>query len=381
MTNDVSAIAITPSQLAETLAYTLPYSSVMLWGNVGIGKSQILREQLPALFPRIVAAVEALRNIQINFDPETDEVRIVEIRLGDFDLLDIAGVPFVQNGKQRRALSDLWVEPEEGKRLFIIYLFDEFPQASRAHQTVIQRLGDEGRVSNYELAGHPKTDYNCEKGLGLCVFAGNRQKDKAQSVGMGNQTGTRLVHYTLTPSTENWLTWGAENDIDPVVLAWIKQMPEYLHKLDPNQRGQEHPTGCTPRGLEKLSHALRMCPPPELEMSIYSGIIGEEAARSFIAICHAGRSINIDEAFTDPDNAPIPDEVGHQFATASLLIRRATKDNFANIVTYLSRHGEGGWSSPEIMVFVVEAIKRRVPIVAETATYRDWSLKWADIRS
>jgi hypothetical protein len=33
------------------------------------------------------------------------------------------------------------------------------------------------------------------------------------------------------------------------------------------------------------------------------------------------------------------------------------------------------------MVFVVEAIKRRVPIVAETATYRDGSLKWADIRS
>ena len=53
----------------------------------------------------------------------------------------------------------------------------------------------------------------------------------------------------------------------------------------------------------------------------------------------------------------------------------------ANIVTYLSRHGEGGWTSPEIMVFVVEAIKRRVPILAETATYRDWSLKWADIRS
>jgi hypothetical protein len=217
MTNDVSAISITPSQLAEALAYTLPYSSAMLWGNVGIGKSQILREQLPALFPRIVEAVEEIRNIQINFDPDIDEVKIVEIRLGDYDLLDIAGVPFVQNGKQRRALSDMWVEPEEGKRLFIIYLFDEFPQASRAHQTVIQRLGDEGRVSNYELAGHPKVDYNCEKGLGLCVFAGNRQKDKAQSVGMGIQTGTRLAHFTLTPSVEDWLNWGAEKDRKSVV--------------------------------------------------------------------------------------------------------------------------------------------------------------------
>jgi len=32
-------------------------------------------------------------------------------------------------------------------------------------------------------------------------------------------------------------------------------------------------------------------------------------------------------------------------------------------------------------VFVVEAIKRRVPLVAETATYRDFALRWADIRS
>ena len=116
-------------------------------------------------------------------------------------------------------------------------------------------------------------------------------------------------------------------------------------------------------------------------MPIYSGLVGEEAARAYISIAHAARSISIGEALVDPDNAPVPTEVGHQFAAASLLIRRATKDNFANIVTYLSRHGEGGWTSPEIMVFVVEAIKRRVPLVAETVTYRDWSLKWADIRS
>jgi hypothetical protein len=198
---------------------------------------------------------------------------------------------------------------------------------------------------------------------------------------MGIQTGTRLAHFTLTASVEDWLNWGAENDIDPVVMAFVRQMPEYLHKVDPSQKGMEHPTGSTPRGLEKLSHAVKGCPPPEIEVPVYSGIVGEECARSFIAIAHCARSISIDEALVDPDNAPIPDEVGHQFATASLLIRRANKDNFANIVTYLSRHGEGGWSSPEIMVFVVEAIKRRVPIVAETATYRDWSLKWADIRS
>ena len=96
---------------------------------------------------------------------------------------------------------------------------------------------------------------------------------------------------------------------------------------------------------------------------------------------HAARSINIDEALIDPENAEIPQEVGHQFATASLLIRRANTENFDNIVKYVERVGDGEFSTPEIGVFVVEAIKRRVPVLAETVTYRDFSLRWADIRA
>ena len=377
--NDISAIAITPSQLPVVLSYALPISPVMIWGNVGLGKSEIIREAVPKIFEDIAEQIKANRGLDaVPFD---GNAQVWERRINDYDMLDFSGLPYAENGIQHRAVADIWPNVGGEGKVYGVLFLDEFAQAGREKQTVIQRLFDEGRVGDYVLPGHYKSDPDCERGLVLIVLASNRQKDRANSHGMGIQTGTRLTHFTLTPSVEDWLNWGAENDIDPVVLAWIKQMPEYLHKVDPSQKGMEHPTGCTPRGLEKLSFAVKGCSPPEIEMPIYAGIIGEEAARSFIAICHAGRSINIDEALTDPDNAPIPDEVGHQFATASLLIRRANKDNFANIVTYLSRHGEGGWTSPEIMVFVVEAIKRRVPIVAETATYRDWSLKWADIRS
>ena len=351
----------------------------MIWGNVGLGKSQIIRDAVPDIFEDIAKQIKANRGL--NEVPFDGNAQVWERRINDYDMLDFSGLPYAENGIQHRAVADIWPNVGGKGKVYGVLFLDEFAQAGREKQTVIQRLFDEGCVGDYVLPGHYKSDPDCERGLVLIVLASNRQKDRANSHGMGIQTGTRLTHFTLTPSVEDWLGWGAENDIDPVVLAWIKQMPEYLHKVDPSQKGMEHPTGCTPRGLEKLSFAVKGCPPPEIEMPVYAGIIGEEGARSFIAICHAGRSINIDEALVDPDNAPIPSEVGHQFATASLLIRRANKDNFANVVTYLSRHGEGGWTSPEIMVFVVEAIKRRVPIVAETATYRDWSLKWADIRS
>ena len=116
-------------------------------------------------------------------------------------------------------------------------------------------------------------------------------------------------------------------------------------------------------------------------MAMYSGIVGEEAARAYLALVHAARSIDVEAALNDPANADIPTEVGHQFAAASLLIRRATIDNFDSVVQYVERVGEGGFSSPEIAVFVVEAIARRNPVMAETSTYRDFAIRWQNIRA
>ena len=312
MTNahNISAIAITPSQLPSALAHTLPFSSVMIWGNVGLGKSQIVRESIPEIFPAIAKDIAKDRGVVIratkHVDIPVDQIQIWERRVNDYDLLDFGGLPYNDDGIQRRAVPDIWPNVGGTEPVYGVLFLDEFPQAERAKQTVIQRLFDEGRVGSYVLPGHPKSDPECKLGLVLIILAGNRQRDKANSHGLGTQTGNRLAHFTLEPSVQDWLDWAAENDVDPTVMSFIRQMPEYLHKIDPSQ-----------------------------------------------------------------------------FATASLLIRRATKDNFGHIVTYLSRLSGGddvGWSSPEIMVFVVEAIRRRIN-VAETVTYRDWSLKWADIRS
>ena len=185
----------------------------------------------------------------------------------------------------------------------------------------------------------------------------------------------------LEPSVPDWIDWANGNDVDPTVVALVKQQPEYLFKLDPSQQKTEVPTGSTPRTLVYLSNLVKQCPPPELEVQLYIGAVGEECARAYIALVHAARSINVEEALTNPEGADIPSEVGHQFAAASLLIRRANVENFDNVVRYVGRIGEGGFASPEIGVFVVEAIKRRTPLVAESAAYRDFCLKWADIRS
>jgi hypothetical protein len=349
----------------------------MIWGSPGLGKSWLVNNNLLGVFGPIAGAVADGRSLKLN----PGEAQIWERRAGDYDLLDYAGLPYVVDGIQRRASSDIWPGVGATEKVWGILFLDEFTQASREKHNVMQRLFDEGRVGDYRLPGHPKADPNCELGLVLIVLAGNRQSDKANSHGMGTQTGSRVAHITLEPNVEDWIDWANDNDVDPTVVAFVRQQPEYLFKLDPAQK-TEHPTGPTPRTLARLSDVVKQCPAPEVETQIYSGVVGEEAARAYIALVHAARSIDVEEVLRgNPDGADVPSEVGHQFAAASLLIRRANVDNFDNVVRYVERIGEGGFASPEIAVFVVEAIKRRTPLVAETATYRDFCLKWADIRS
>jgi len=361
---------VKPSQLVEALCLSLPYSPAMIWGAPGVGKSQIIHDGIGEIF----AAVADARQQAV---PPEETWCVWERRINDYDILDFAGLPVVVDGVQRRALPDIWPGVGSSDPVYGVLFLDEFPQGAREKQTAVQRLLDEGRIGDYVLPGHPKSDPNCKRGLVVVVLAGNRQSDRANSHGMGSQTGSRLVHFTLAPDVGDWLDWAATADIDPLVTAFVKQMPEYLYKLDPTVKS-DTPTGATPRTLAKLSEAVKLAPSPALETAVYCGIVGEECARAFLALCHAARGINIDEALTSPDTCPVPTDAGHQFAAASLLIRRANAENFDNVVTFVER---AGWTSPEIGVFAVEAIKRRVPLVAETATYRDFALRWADIRS
>ena len=372
-------LAIRPRDLVSVLIATLGIAPVMIWSGPGVGKTEIIQAARIAIF----RAVAKARGVHI---PDDADIQLVERRIGDYDILDFGGLPYNDNGLQRRAVPDIWPGAKEYlafvrdggplTKVYAILFLDEFPQGAREKQTVCQRLFDEGRNGDYVLPGHPKSDPNCERGLVLIVLAGNRQADRANSYGIGSQTGTRLINIQLRADVDDWLAWAAGVGLDPTVMAFIRQEPEYLHTLDPKAV-----TGPTPRTWARLAAVTATALSPEIEMAIYSGIVGEEAARAYLAMLHAARSINIEEALSDPLNADIPQEVGYQFATASLLIRRTTSDNFANVVTYVERIGAGEFVSPEIAVFVVETIVRRSPVLAETITYRDFGLRWADIRS
>ena len=387
------AYHITPALMKLTFM-NLVDGPIHFWGAPGIGKTQIIKKELIKQLEAMVTAVGETRGgydlvermRESNPRPYgTTAPHFWEIRINDYDLLDYAGMPKAKGDMQTHLLPDIWPGATEwndnSEPVFGVLFLDEFPQAATEKQTAVQRLMDEGRMGNYILPGHPVSDPECKRGLVFLVLAGNRKSDKANSHGMGNQTGTRLLHYVVDKDLAEVTAYGHEQNWAPEVLAWMNQAPEFFDEDLPSKGKSELPTGLTPRTAERLSKAVSRRLPPEIEFPTYAGIVGEAAATSFLAVLHAGRSINIEEALADPANAPIPQEVGSQFAAAALLIRRANRSNFANVVQYLERVGENEFSTPEIAVFVVEAIARRQPVLKESVTYRDFALRWADIRS
>jgi hypothetical protein len=396
MTEEAVAYHITPSLMPQTFINIVD-GPLMYWGGVGGGKTTIIKTKLPPMLEELITIVSKERKHAWLTDAYKEALEdfprphgttapgIWEFRINDHDLLDYAGMPKAKGDMQTHLVPQVWpgaVEwHTEQRRVFGVLFLDEYAQAGKEKQTAVQRLMDEGRMGNYILPGHPVSDPECERGLVFLILAGNRKSDKANSHGMGNQTGTRLTHYVVDPCLTDTVNYGNENNWAPEVLAWIVQDPSWFYKGIPNKSESELPTGVTPRTLENLSKKVLRVQPPEIEFASYAGCVGEGAATSFLAVLHAGRHIDVESALRDPANAPIPQETGNQFAAAALLIRRANRENFANIVQYLERVGENEFASPEIAVFVVEAIARRQPTRKESVTYRDFAMRWADIRS
>ena len=385
----VGATEIATGKIREAIKYNGAYETLCFLGGIGIGKTAAVQEAYPELYPELVRQVAEARGITI--EPEGFE--FFERRAGEYDVLDYAGMPVpvalddgVKVGKpqaylQKRAQSDLWPGAGQDKKVWGVLFLDEFPQADRIKQTVMQRAFDAGYIGDWVVPGHPKSDPNCERGLVFIVLAGNRQSDRANSHGIGWQTANRLLQYNVVSEPVGWMKWAIDHGVHPAVIALVKFYPEYLHKVDHKQKSDLQ--ACpTPRSLVKLSDATYRDLPREIEFSTYAGLVGEECARAYLAMLDASRGVDFEAILRgDPMTAPIPGQAAHQYGVAAALTRYVEDDTFSNVISYLSRVGDGDFVSPELLVFAVEAIVQKHPHLCETPEFTAYALKYTEFRA
>jgi len=310
--------SLTLDQAAEVILST-PNNRYFLQGEPGIGKSSLLK----ALSARL---------------PEHE---VAYIDCPNMDLGDIAMPVIDHEAKVTRYYPNSRFNMHKGKP--IIAMYDEF---TKAPQPVQNMLHPSLEVANPRLGDLPIHEDS------IIFLTGNLASD-----GIGDNlkahSRNRIIPLTISkPDAGQWLGWAVNNDIEPVVMAFVSEYPRVLASY--TEDGQEDnpyiynprkPTKAfiSPRSLERVSNIVRVRGALDAESVLHAtrGAIGESGARDMQAFIDYQDQLPTRELIIrDPDNAPIPTESGACMVLIFNAVAAITKENIGSFMRYIERFDE-----------------------------------------
>jgi hypothetical protein len=322
---------------------------LMLHGPVGVGKSDAVRQ-----------AAEML-----GFD-------VLDVRGSTIDPVDVRGLPVVSapGGDGRVHFQPTALFPAAGCRPTIVFL-DELTRAPMMVQNALLELILDRRIGEYVLPD------NC-----VCVAAGNSESDGGGTQRMNSALANRFVHVRVAADLADWAFWACGGvaaapaptapfqfapapgpALEPIVVAFAQFRPELLHKFD--RAAEAFPT---PRSWSFVSRIVSLGLDQATERALVTGCVGEGAADEFFVFQATWRRCpSIDGILLDPAGAPVPEDVGLQYAVASALATRSTVDNWERVLAYLKR------MPSDFNVFAVRSAVARLPVLKSTLAFTQWA--------
>lgn len=278
--------------------------AAFIWGTIGIGKSQTIRE----------VAKQLATDMELEFSEDNIEdgkFGFVDVRVSQLDPSDLRGLPKFDNDKTK------WVPPswlprkQDGKGLIFM---DELNLAPPSIQAASYQL-----ILNRRLG-----DYVLPEGWAI-VAAGNRSEDNARVFDLPSPLANRFIHCELNiPSEEEWTTWALNNGIDTRVVAFIKIRPSMLFRFEPKNRDKSFPT---PRAWEFCSKLIKEIEKDsELEILI-AAAVGEGCAIEMVKFLKLQKSIDFDAIMKNPAKVKELKDISMKYALLSYLSEVYRKDN------------------------------------------------------
>ncbi len=288
--------------------------NAMIWGSPGIGKSATVRE----------FAIE-------------NGLEFIDIRLAQIDPVELAGVPYVVDGRTFFATMS-WF-PKVGTKGIIF--FDEIDKAPGANQAAMLELAGEER----SLRGHMLPD-----GWTL-VAAGNWATDRAGSAGkMLTALADRFhPHLEMVVDFPDWRDWAYRMGVNPGVIAWLSyKKGANLYDFDPATAADEM-VFASPRSWKAVSDYLNQGIPRTLYHAVFSGIVGKGQAVELGAFLDImADMVPPQKVLADPEGAPIPEKVSVLYAMAGGICSHLDSTNADAFLTYAMR------LPPEFSVLMVD---------------------------
>lgn len=310
---------------------------VFFHGPPGVGKSAIVKQM----------AAE-------------NEVGFKDIRVGTMLPEDLTGIP-VPDLERQVAIwlrANFWPDAKvDGERGII--MFDELPDANRNLQSCIYRVVLDREIGEYKL---PDGWWP--------VAAGNRREDRAAANSISTALANRFAHVHIRADSDVFRRWGNVNDIHTMLLGFLQWRPDFIH----NMEGANLLAFPSPRSWEMASKYFDLS--PGLRLRALRGIVGEGAAIEVETFFKAVELPDFDDIIKDPKRTMIPQEPASRYALSAMLSRHLNKDNFGQVLVYISRADFGADFGS---VVVLEAAKRDGAI-CESNAFNKWAKENTAIR-
>ena len=289
---------------------------------------------------------------ELDIPPEN----VVEFTASLRDPVDVLGTPN-NTGEYTR-----WVPPEEFYRLRqgvgrAALILEELSDAPVPMQNALCGVIYDRRAGNLML-----TDQ-------LHIIAtGNRTEDKSGAARITSKLANRTRRFDFQENIDDWTEWALDNNIDPVLIQFLRFRPGLLSDFDPNRFANP-----TPRAWERVNLI-----PSNLDNALFfdncAGEVGEGAAAEYTGFKRIYQSLpDVDSILLDPANAEVPADPATLYALTGALARKSTKDNFDRVSKYLSR------MSPEFNVMATKDAIKLQPAIKHTRSFVEWASKNAEV--
>lgn len=279
---------------------------------------------------------------------------VVEFTASLRDPVDVLGTP------NNTGECTKWVPPEEfynlrsGRSALIL---EELSDAPIPMQNALCGVIYDRRAGNLKLSDNL-----------FIIATGNRTEDKSGANRITSKLANRTRRFDFQENIDDWTEWALNNDMDPVLIQFLRFRPGLLSDFDANRFANP-----TPRAWERVNLI-----PKSLDNGLFfdncAGEVGEGAAAEYTGFKRIYESLpDVDSILLSPADADVPSDPATLYALTGALARKATKDNFDRVSTYLGR------MAPEFNVMATKDAIKLQPAVKHSRAFIEWASKHAEV--
>jgi hypothetical protein len=348
---------LTLKQAAQVIAAIGTTNRVFLEGEPGIGKSSLMGE-----IERVLG----------------DEYHYCYFDCANKDLGDITMPAPNHELKVTEYFPNAVLGLQTGKKLVI--MLDEFTKAFPAVQNMLHPMLE---AHNPRLGDDPLPE-------GSIIFlTGNLQSDGVGDSIKGHSLNRITRIKVAKPTSDEWLRWGVQNDIEPSVLAWVRQFPHCLASYTDEDGAKDNPYIYNPRASQlqpyvsprSLALASNVVAKRDIldttsVIAALTGTIGAAAAKDMEAYLAYHDDIpSRDDILDNPKTAKIPESAGATAVLTFKLLSMVESDTMDTLFTYVQRL-EAEWQA----VFAINLAEGKNHRIAfKSRAFEEWVTANQDI--